>query len=44
MVIRKEKGHPKERDLLNGIKDFWSYGKNWLFLFLGVPENTFTFS
>jgi transposase len=38
VVIRKEKGRPKGRDHLNGIEGFWSYAKNWLYPFRGVPR------
>jgi transposase len=38
VVIRKERGRPKGRDHLNGIEGFWSYAKNWLYPFRGVPR------
>ena len=41
VVIRKEKGRPKGRDHLNGIEGFWSYAKNWLSSFRGVPRKHF---
>lgn len=43
MVVRKEKGRPKGRDHLNGIEGFWSYAKNWLYPFRGVPRKHFHF-
>jgi transposase len=41
VVVRKEKGRPKGRDHLNGIEGFWSYAKNWLYPFRGVPRKHF---
>jgi len=41
--IRKEKGTPVGRDHINGIEDFWSYAKNWLYPYRGVPQNTSIF-
>lgn len=41
IVIRKEKGHPKGRDHINGIEGFWSYAKNWLYPYRGVPRKYF---
>lgn len=41
VVVRKEKGRPKGRDHINGIEGFWSYAKNWLYPFRGVPRKTF---
>lgn len=38
VVIRKEKGRPRGRDHLDGIEGFWSYAKNWLYPFRGVPR------
>lgn len=41
IVIRKEKGRPKGRDHINGIEGFWSYAKNWLYPYRGVPSQYF---
>lgn len=41
VVVRKERGRPKGRDHINGIEGFWSYAKNWLYPFRGVPRKTF---
>ena len=41
VVIRKEKGRPVGRNHINGIEGFWSYAKNWLYPFRGVPRRFF---
>ena len=41
VVIRKEKGRPVGRDHINGIEGFWSYAKNWLYPYRGVPRKFF---
>jgi transposase len=41
VVIRKEKGKPVGRDHINGIEGFWSYAKNWLYPYRGVPRKYF---
>ncbi len=41
VVIRKERGRPKGRDHINGIEGFWSYAKNWLTPYRGVPRKFF---
>ena len=41
VVIRKERGRPKGRDTINGIEGFWSYAKNWLYPYRGVPTKYF---
>jgi len=41
VLIRKEKGKPVGRDHINGIEGFWSYAKNWLYPYRGVPQNFF---
>ena len=41
VVIRKEKGRPVGRDHINGIEGFWSYAKNWLYPYRGVPRRFF---
>ena len=41
VVIRKEKGRPMGRDHINGIEGFWSYAKNWLYPYRGVPRRFF---
>lgn len=43
VVIRKEKGKPVGRDHINGIEGFWSYAKNWLYPYRGVPQQYFHF-
>jgi transposase len=39
--IRKEKGRPAGREHINGIEGFWSYAKNWLYPYRGVPRQYF---
>ena len=41
VMIRKEKGRPAGRDHINGIEGFWSYAKNWLYPYRGVPSKYF---
>lgn len=41
VMIRKEKGRPLGRDHIDGIEDFWSYVKNWLYPYRGVPTTYF---
>jgi transposase len=41
VMIRKEKGRPMGRDHINGIEGFWSYAKNWLYPYRGVPRKYF---
>jgi transposase len=41
VTITKDKGKPKGRDHLNGIKGFWSYAKTWLYPYRGVPRKYF---
>lgn len=41
IVVRKEKGRPKGRDHINGVEGFWSYAKNWLYPYRGVPHKYF---
>jgi len=41
VVVRKEQGRPKGRDHINGVEGFWSYAKNWLYPFRGVPRKFF---
>lgn len=41
VMIRKEKGKPVGRDHINGIEGFWSYAKNWLYPYRGVPAQYF---
>lgn len=43
VVIEKDKGKPKAkgRDHLNGIEGFWSYSKNWLYQYRGIPKHHF---
>jgi transposase len=39
VVVSKDKGIPKGRDHINGIEGFWSYAKNWLYPYRGVPKS-----
>lgn len=40
--IHKERGRPpKGRENINGIEGFWSYAKNWLYQYRGVPKKNF---
>ena len=41
VIIRKRKGRPVGRDHINGIEGFWSYAKNWLYPYRGVPRKHF---
>jgi len=41
VVVRKEKGRPNGRNHLNGIEGFWSFAKNWLYQYRGVPQHHF---
>ena len=41
VVIRKAKGKPVGRDPINGIEGFWSYAKNGLYPYRGVPGKYF---
>lgn len=41
VVVSKERGVPKGRDHINGIEGFWSYAKNWLYPYRGVPKKFF---
>lgn len=41
VMIRKEKGRPVGLDHINEIEVFWSYAKNWLYPFGGVPRSCF---
>jgi transposase len=41
VIISKERGVPKGRDHINGIEGFWSYAKNWLYPYRGVPRKFF---
>ena len=41
VMIRKEKGKPVGRDHINGIEGFWSFAKNWLYQYRGVPADFF---
>ena len=41
VMIRKAKGRPVGRDHINGIEGFWSYAKNWLYPYRGVPRQYF---
>jgi transposase len=39
--ITKEKGKPVKEQNLNGLEGFWSYAKNWLYQYRGVPRRYF---
>jgi transposase len=41
VIISKDKGKPKGRNHINGIEGFWSYAKNWLYHYRGVPKKHF---
>lgn len=43
VIIKKEKGKPraKGRNHLNSIEGFWSYAKNWLYPYRGIPRHHF---
>ena len=41
VMIRKQKGRPVGREHINGIEGFWSYAKNWLYPYRGVPRQYF---
>ncbi|MDO5611410.1 MAG: IS1595 family transposase [Pseudomonadota bacterium] len=41
VMIRKAKGRPVGREHINGIEGFWSYAKNWLYPYRGVPRHYF---
>ena len=41
IVVKKEKGVPRGRDHINGIEGFWSYAKNWLYPYRGIPKKNF---
>jgi transposase len=43
VVVKKERGAPKAkgRDHLNGIEGFWSFSKNWLYQYRGIPKHHF---
>ena len=43
VVVSKERGIPKGRDHINGIEGFWSYAKNWLYMYRGVSGKFFHF-
>lgn len=40
-VICKDKGRPVGRDHINGVEGFWSYAKNGLYPYRGVPKKFF---
>jgi len=43
VVVRKERGMPKEkgRGHINGIEGSWSFSKNWLYQYRGIPKHYF---
>ena len=43
VVVTKEKGRPKGRNIINGIEGFWSYAKNWLYQYRSMPKKFFPF-
>jgi transposase len=42
-VVKKVRGAPKAkgRNHLNGIEGFWSFSKNWLYQYRGIPRHHF---
>jgi transposase len=43
VVVKKERGIPKAkgRNHINGIEGFWSFSKNWLYQYRGIPKHHF---
>lgn len=43
IVIEKDRGRPqaKGRNHINGIEGFWSFSKNWLYQYRGIPQHNF---
>ena len=41
VVVLKEKGVPKGRSHMNGIEEFWSFAKHWLYHYRGIPKMYF---
>lgn len=41
VVVRKEKGRPKGRNQIDDLEGFWSFAKNWLTPYRGVPRKFF---
>jgi len=41
VVVRKEKGRSKGRNHIEDLEGFWSFAKNWLTPFRGVPRKFF---
>lgn len=43
VIVKKEKGAPKAkgRNHINGIEGFWSFSKNWLYQYRGIPRQHF---
>ena len=41
VVVQKDDGVPRKkgRDHINGIEGFWSYSKNWLYQYRGIPQS-----
>lgn len=39
--VKKEKGKPTTEAHINGLEGFWSYAKNWLYHYRGVPRKYF---
>lgn len=39
--IHKENGVSTGKENINGIEGFWSYAKNWLYQYRGVPKKNF---
>ncbi len=38
-MVSKDKGVPQGREHINGIEGFWSYAKNWLYQYRGIPQS-----
>ena len=41
MAVAKNKEGFGGRDHINGIEGFWSYAKNWLYPYRGIPRKNF---
>jgi len=43
VIMEKHKGAPRAKGKahLNGIEGFWSYSKNWLYQYRGIPKHHF---
>jgi len=41
VALLKENGIPKGQDHINGIEDFWSFAKHWLYQYRGIHQAYF---